>query len=168
MRRPATGGLVNSVPHKVETFKPAVRRRLVAHLVPDALPRIEPRLVRGQVPESKACVRSYKAINLLPLVPSGPVYIQPDGGTSQVTTHMLQAGKKSFPVSTGPSNHSSSAQKGSDPSKEIQPLAMLAGRGNSQPRSLLAQPMPKRGCSVNPVSSSKTMVSLGPRFRSFF
>ena len=137
MRRPTTGGPLNSVPHKVETFEPAVRRGLVPCLVPDPLLRIETRLVRGQVPESKACVRSHKEIDLLPFMPSGPVYIQPDRKASQVATHMLQAGKKSFPVATGRPDHSPSAQKGSNPPKEIQSLAMLAGCRHPQSCSFL-------------------------------
>jgi len=137
MRRPATGGFLNSVPNKVETFEPAIHRSLIAYLMPDALLRIEPRLIRGQKLETKAGMGVYKEINLFPLMPSGPVYIEPDGKASQAATKMLQARKKSFPVSTGRSDHSPSAQKRSHPSKEIQPLAVLTGRRNPQPCSFL-------------------------------
>ena len=137
MRRPATGGFLNSVPNKVETFEPAIHRSLIAYLMPDALLRIEPRLIRGQKLETKAGMGVYKEINLFPLMPSGPVYIEPDGKASQAATKMLQARKKSFPVSTRRSDHSPSAQKRSHPSKEIQPLAVLTGRRNPQPCSFL-------------------------------
>jgi hypothetical protein len=143
MWRPATGGSLNSVPNKVETFEPAIRRRLIPHLMPDPLLGVEARLVRGQKSEMKAGMRLYKEINLFPFMPSGPVYIEPDRIASQVTAYMFQARKKSFPISVRPSDHPPSAQQRSDPSKEIQPLAMLARRRNPKPSSPLCPSYPQ-------------------------
>ena len=143
MWRPATGGSVNGVPHKVETFEPAIRRRLIPRLMPDPFLGIEAGLIRGQKSEMKAGMRLYKEINLFPFMPSGPVYIQPDRKASQVTAYMFQARKKSFPVPTGPSDHSPSAQKRSDPSKQVQSLAMFTRRRNPQASSPLCPSYPQ-------------------------
>jgi hypothetical protein len=134
---------VNGVPNKIETFEPAIRRSLIPHLMPDPLLGIEPGLIRGQIPETKARMGSYKAINLLPLMPSGSVYIEPDRKASQLATQMLQASKKPFSVSVGPSDHSPSAQQRSNPSKQIQPFAMLARGRNPQPSSPLCPSYPQ-------------------------
>lgn len=134
---------MNSVPHEIKAFKPAICRRLIAHVMPDPLLGIEARLIRRQVPESKACVCSYKEVNLFSLMPSGPIHIQPDGEASQVATEMFQASNKSFPVSTRRPDHSPSAQKRSDPSKQVQSLAMLTRRRNPQASSPLCPPYPQ-------------------------
>lgn len=131
------GGSLNGVPNKVETFEPAIRRSFIPYLMPDPLLGIKARLIRGQVLEAKARVCSYKELNLLPLMPSGPIYIQPYREASQVATQMLQTRKESFSVSMGPSDYPPSAQQRSHPSKQIQTLAMLARRRNPQPASSL-------------------------------
>jgi len=129
------GGSLNSVPNKIETFEPAIRGSLIPHLMPDPLLGVEARLIRGQKAEMKAGMRLYKEIDLFPLMPSGPVYIEPDREASQVAAKMFQTSKESFPVSVRPSDHPPSAQKRGNPSKEIQPLAMLARRRNLKPSS---------------------------------
>lgn len=134
---------MNSVPNKIETFEPAIRRSLIPHLMPDPLLGVEARLIRGQKSEMKAGMRSYKEINLFPLMPSCSVHIEPDRKASELATQMLQASKKPFSVSVGPSDHSPSAQQRSDPSKQIQPLAMLARRRNPQPSSPLCPSYPQ-------------------------
>ena len=126
---------MNGVPNMIETLKPTVRRGFIPHLTPDPLLGVEPGLIRRQEPETKAPMCSYKKINLLPLMPSGSVYIQPDRRAAQLATKMLQASNKSFSVSVRPSDHTPSARKRSNPSKQIQPLAMLARRRNTQPSS---------------------------------
>ena len=137
------GGSLNGVPNKIETFEPTIRRSLVPHLMPDPLLRIESRLIRRQVPETKARMCSYKTINLFPLMPSGPIYIQPYREASQMATKMLQTGQESFSVSMRPSDHPPSAQQRSHPSKQIQTLAMLARRRNPQPASSLCPSYPQ-------------------------
>lgn len=134
---------MNGAPNKVETFEPAIRRSFIPYLMPDPLLGVKTRLIRGQVPEAKARVCLYKEVNLLPLMPSGPIYIQPYREASQVATKMLQARKESFSVSMGPSDHPPSAQQRSHPSKQIQTLAMLARRRNPQPASSLCPSYPQ-------------------------
>jgi len=65
--------------------------------MPDPLLRVETRLVREgkNLRCTLVCVR-IRGVNLLPLMPSGPVHKQPVSKAVQVTAEMLQAGKKIF------------------------------------------------------------------------
>lgn len=127
------GGSLNGIPNMIESFKPTIRRGFIPNLTPDALLGIQPRLIARQVPQTKSHMSSYKQINFLPLMPSGSVHINPDGIPSKSTIKMLQTGKKSLPISPGPSDHPSATQQRGDPSKHIQSLAMLARGRNTQP-----------------------------------
>jgi hypothetical protein len=123
---------LNSIPNKTDTFEPAIRRRFIANLTPDPLLGIQPELITRQVPQAKSHMSSYKQINFLPLMPSGSVHIKPDGIPSESTIKILQTGNKSPSISSRPSDHPSPTQQGSNPSKQIQSLAMLARSRNVQ------------------------------------
>jgi hypothetical protein len=152
---------VDGVPHKIETFEPAIRRSFIPHLMPDPLLGVEARLIRGQESEMKAGMRLYEEINLFPFMPSGPVYVQPDRIASQCTTQMLQARKKSFPVFGGHRIIPVGNRGATHPNRLSRSRCWLVvGTLSRLPR--LAHPIPRRGCRVNPVSSSKTIVSFGP------
>ena len=159
---------MNSVPNKIETFEPAIRRSFISYLMPDPLLGVKARLIRGQVLEAKARVCSYKAINLLPFMPSGSVHVEPDRKASQLATQMLQASKKPFSISVGPSDHSPSAQQRSDPSKQIQPFAMLARRRNPQPFSPLCPSYPQTRVEGKPRFVLKNDGFLRAQFPEFF
>jgi hypothetical protein len=159
---------LNGVPNKIETFEPTIRRSLIPHLTPDPFLGIEPGLVRRQVPEAKAPVCSYKEVNILPFMPSGPVYIQPDRIAAQRAAKMLQAGNKPFSVSVRPPDRSPSTRKRGNPSKQIQPLAMLARRRNTQPLPPLCPSYPQTGMQRKPRFVFKDDDLLGTQSPEFF
>jgi hypothetical protein len=74
-----------------------------------------------------------KLLNDLPFMPACPVYKQINLVASQTLVQVFQNLEKSFPIASVGRNHSIPAQQGSDPSREIQPSLMLAGRGHTQP-----------------------------------
>jgi hypothetical protein len=148
IRCPSTGGLLNSIPNKIETFKPAIRRGFIPNLTPDPLLRIQPRLITRQVLQTKSHMGSYKQINFLPLMPSGTVHIKPDDVASESAIKIPQTGNKSPSISSRPSDHPSPTQQRSHPSKQIHPLPMLTRGRNPQalssPRPPHTQPRMKR------------------------
>ncbi len=124
---------MNSIPNKIESFEPTIRGSFIPNLPPDPFLRIQPRLITRQILQTKSHMSSYKQINFLPLMPSGSVHIKPDPIPSKSPVKILQAGHKSLPISSRPSDHPSPPQQRSDPSKQIQSLAMLTRGRNAQP-----------------------------------
>jgi hypothetical protein len=124
---------LNSIPNKIESFEPTIRRSFIPNLTPDPFLRIKPRLITRQILQTKSHMSSYKQINFIPLMPSGPVHIKPNGIASESAIKILQTGNKSLSISSMPSDHPSPTQQRSYPSKQIQSLAMLARGRNAQP-----------------------------------
>jgi hypothetical protein len=139
---------LNSIPNKIETFEPTIRRGFIANLTPDPLLRIQPGLITRQVLQTKLHMSSYKQINFLSLMPSGSVHIKPDSIPSESAIKIPQTGNKSLSISSRPSNHPSPTQQRSHPSKQIRSLAMLTRGRNAQalssPRPPHTQPRMKR------------------------
>ena len=123
---------MNSIPNKIETFEPTIRRGFIPNLTPDPLLRVQSRLITRQVPQAKSHMSSYKQINFLSLMPSGSVHIKPDGISSEPAIKIFETGYKSPSISSRPSDHPSPTQQGSNPSKHIQSLTMLARGRNAQ------------------------------------
>ena len=130
---PGVGGSLNAIPNKIETFKPKISRRFIPNLTPDPLLGIQPGLITRQIPQTKSHMGSYKQINFLPLMPSRPVYIKPDGMPSESAIKILQTGNKSLSISPRSSDHPPPTRQGSYPSKQIQPFTMLTRGRNTQP-----------------------------------
>jgi hypothetical protein len=160
--------VLNRFPDHIEVFKPAIGCGFIPQLSPDPLLGIEPRLVRRKVGQANSCVGPQETPNFFPLMPSSAVYKQPDLVTLESTVELTEASKESFSVSLRAPQHSHLSQQRCNPAKYIQSLSMLAGGQDPQPLADFPHPLPRRGCRVKPVSSSKTMVSLGLRDRSFF
>ena len=139
IRCPSTGGSLNSIPNKIETFEPTIRRGFIPNLAPDPLLGIQPGLITRQVPQAKSHMSSYKQVNFLSLMPSGPVHIKPNRIASESAIKILQASNKSPSISSEPSDHPSPTQQRGDPSKQIQSLAILVRGRNAQ---ALSSPRP--------------------------
>ena len=73
-----------------------------------------------------------KFFNLVSLVPTGPIHIEPDGMATQSFIKVGQDGQESITVSLRRSNQTLPTQQRSDPSEHIQPFSMLTGGWNSQ------------------------------------
>jgi hypothetical protein len=109
-----------------------------------------------------------KNLDVFAFMPTCAVHIKPDLVSSQLPAKIAQTQKKSFSIPLGMPNQPRFSQERRNPAKDIQPRLMLLVVGIRNRRPRLAQPMPKRGWSVKPVSSSNTTVSFDPRLLSFF
>jgi len=140
---PRTGSSLNPKPNIIQTLKPLVCRRLIANLTPDSLLNIQSRLITGQVLQVQPHVGLDKEVNFLSLMPSGSIHIEPNRITTKSLIEVPQTLKESFAIALRPSHHSPSSKQRGHPSKQIQPLPMLARRWNTQPLSHLRPPNPE-------------------------
>ena len=158
---------MNSFPDHIKTFKPAIGSGFVSHLSPNSLLGIEPWLVRGKVGKVNTCVGSQETPNLLPFMPGGPIYVQPDRVPRKSTIELPETSKKSFPVSLGAPQYPHLPEQRGNPTKEIQSPMMLACRGDSQPLAPLAPSYPKTRMQGEPrfIFKNNRLVRLqGPKF----
>jgi len=116
----------------IEAVEPDVPGDFISTLPPNALLLIEGWLVRGKIFKMNLGMTLKKEHDLLTLVPIGSIHIEVDGVASECPDHMLQNLQESLPVSPGCTYESLSAQKWSHPSRQIEPLPMLAGGRNSE------------------------------------
>jgi hypothetical protein len=130
-------------PDIIQTLKPLVCRRLIANLAPDSLLNVQSRLITGQVLQVQSHVALDKELNFLSPMPSGSIHIEPNRITTKSLIEVPQTLKESFPIALRPLHHSPSSKQRSHPSKQIQPLPMLARRWNTQPLSHLRPPNPE-------------------------
>ena len=78
-------------------------------------------------------MRLYENLHLFPQMPSCLVNIQPYGIRPQLAVKVSETIQKSFSVTMGRFNQTNSPQNRSHPSKNIEPLTVLAIGGNTQP-----------------------------------
>jgi len=133
-------GSLNGVPKEIEAFKPIIRCGLIANLTPDPFLSVQPGLISRQISQTKSHMISYKQINFRTFMPSGPVYIEPDGIPSQTAIKMFQTRDKSLSIAPRPAHHPLATQQRSHPSKKIQSFAVLARGRNAQPPPSLCPP----------------------------
>lgn len=127
------GSILNGFPNHIQGFKPAIGRGFIAHLSPHSLLGIQHRLVRREVLQVNPFVCPYETANFFPFVPVGAIYIQPDRIPPKPAIQLAEASEEAFSVPLGTSQHSHPPQQRSNPTKNVQPLVMLAGRWNPQP-----------------------------------
>jgi hypothetical protein len=167
---PRTGSSLNPKPNIIQTLKPLVCRRLIANLTPDSLLNIQSRLITGQVLQVQPHVGLDKEVNFLSLMPSGSIHIEPNRITTKPLIEVSQTLKESFSIALRPLHHAPSSKQRGHPTHpnrfSLCRCWLVVGTRNRFPT--FAHPIPSRGCSVKPVSSSKTIVSLGLRDCSFF
>jgi hypothetical protein len=126
------GSFLNGFPDHIQRFKPAICRGFITHLSPNSLLGIEPRLVRRKVLQVDTFVCPHETANLFAFMPGGAIYIQPDRVAPQSAIHLAETGEESFSVALRGPQHCHPAQQRGNPAKNIQPLVMLAGGGDSQ------------------------------------
>lgn len=127
----------------IKSFEPTIRRRFVPNLTPDPFLRVQTRLITWQISQTKSHMGPYKQVNFVALMPSGSVHIKPDGTPSKSAIKILQTGNESLSIPLRPPDHPSSTQQWGNPSKQIQPLTMLAGGRNAQTLSSFRPPDPQ-------------------------
>lgn len=121
----------------VETVEPDVAGDFISALPPDAFLLVERRLVRRHIFKVNSGVAPEKESHLLTFVPFCAIHIEVDGITSERSEHMLQNLQESLPVPLVGTYESFSPQHRGHPSREVEPLAVLAGGRNSETLTLL-------------------------------
>ena len=162
------GGSLNGVPNKVETFEPAIRRSFIPYLMPIPLLGIKARLNGGRYLRRRhVCVRIKSSISSPLCHPARSTYshiVKPRRWRHRCFRHARNPSRFPWGHRIIPRRPNRGA---THPNRFKRSRCWLVvGTRNRLPR--FAHPIPRRGCKVNPVSSSKTMVSFGPRCRSFF
>ena len=127
------GSILNGFPNHIQRFKPAICRGFIPHLSPNSLLGIEHRLIRREVLQVNTFVCPYETPNFFPFVPISAIYIQIDRIPPKPAIQLAEASEEAFSVPLGTSQHSHPPQQRGNPTKNIQPLVMLAGSGNPQP-----------------------------------
>lgn len=160
---------LNRLPDRVKTLKPTIRRGFITNTTPYPFLEIQPRLITRQILHMKPLMSLKEKLNGLTTMPSGTIHIQPDRIPFEPPVQVSQTAHKPLSVPLRPPHKSIPAQKRRYPSKDVQPLTMLTCGRYLKPFSFSCPPDPSiRGWRVKPVSSSNTIVSLGPRVCSFF
>lgn len=116
---------------------------LIAELTPEPLLDVESGLVPRQVFQVQSYMGFDKGVHLFPPMPLGSVDIEPNGIPLQSPIEMSETLQESFSVSLRQSHHPPSTQQRRHPPENVEPLAVLAGRGNAKPLSFLRPAYPQ-------------------------
>lgn len=129
---------MNSFPDQIQRLEPAICCGFIAHLPPNPLLGIEPRLVRRKIGETDPLMGSQEGSNLFAFMPFGAIDIQPDLISLKLTIKLPETIEESIPVTLGTSQHSHLAQQGCNPTEDIQSFLMLTGGEHPQSAANLA------------------------------
>src|SRR3989338_5942548 len=131
---------LDCLPSSLEILKPAVGGRFVAHTPPDALLGIQRRLIGRQVIQRKSAVGAQELSDDFALMPAGAIDVQPNPITLEPSVQVPEYHQETLAVPLGSSHQTIPPQKRSHPPREVEPLVMLAGRGNPQTLPLWGPP----------------------------
>jgi len=134
---------LDRAPRRIEMLKPAVGGRFVAHTPPDALLGIQRRLIGRQILQVEPTMGRQEAPDDVAPMPTGAIDVQPQPIPSEPPAQVPEHQHEALPVPFGGSHEPVPSQQRRHPSREIEPLMMLAGRGNPQPRAPKGPPSPK-------------------------
>lgn len=116
----------DSCPNNIQIFKPAVSGRFIANTSPDPLLAVKAGLIRRQIIQVKSPMSLQKLKNRISPMPAGPVHIQEYPVTSKFFVKRFQDFEKAFAIAFGCSDKTVPAKKRRHPSRDIEPLGMLA------------------------------------------
>src|SRR5579863_2027767 len=130
---PSSGGIADGIPSLVPVSEPAIAGAFVAHLAPDALLGIQAWLIGRQVGQMQIGMRGQELIDERTSVPGGAVDIEVDGLAAQALTQAAQQSQKGMRVAFGQAHQAVPPEQRSHPTKNIEPLAVFAARGDVRP-----------------------------------
>jgi hypothetical protein len=162
------GSLLNNIPDHIQIFKPTIGSRLITDLSPDTFLEVQAGLIRRQVVQMQSYMGLYKKIDLLTFVPSRPIHIKPDRVPLKPPIKMLQTVNESLSIALGRSHQPLPTEQRGNPSEDIQPLMMLAGRRNPESLSCLGPSYPKTRMESKPGFVLKNNGFLRPQRLKFF
>ncbi len=135
----------DSCPNNIQAFKPAVCGCFIPNASPDPLLAVKAGLIRWQIIQMKATMSLQESQNGFSTMPAGSVHIQKYPITSELFVERLQDLKKTFAIAFGCSDKTVSTQKRRHPSRDIEPLGMLARGRDSQTNTFLCPAPAKFG-----------------------
>ena len=138
-------GSLDRLPRRLEMFKPAVGRRFVAHTPPDALLGIQRRLIGRHILQVEPAMGLQELPDDVAPMPTGAIDVQPHPIPSEPPVQVPQHQYEALPVPLGGPHQPVPSQQRRHPSREVEPLVMLAGRGNPQPLAPESPPPPQPG-----------------------
>ena len=124
---------MHRLPRLTQIGKPLVGGRFIAHLSPNALLDIQPRLVARQVCHMQPGMRVEKRFNLRPPMPRRPIHIEPHRVPVQLTHHLSQTRHKPGLIAPRRAQDPPTLQHRSHPAKTVEPGVMLTRGRNAQP-----------------------------------
>ena len=158
----------NSCPNNIQAFKPAVCGCFIPNAPPDPLLAVKAGLIRRQILQMKAPMSLQELQNGLSAMPAGSIHIQKYPITSKLFVERFQDLKKAFAVAFGCSNKTVSTQKRRHPSRDIEPLGMLARGRDFQANTFLCPASAQSGMKRKPGLILKNDRLFRPQISEFF
>ena len=127
----------------IQVIEPGILGDFVAALPPDPLLGVQGRLVRGKILQVNNRVAFQKKPDSFTFMPAGPIHVKPDIVTGKLLPDMLQDFQEALRITAGSSDQSLLAQERGDPAEQIEPLAVLAGSGDTKTLAFLGPATPQ-------------------------
>lgn len=132
--------LTNRIPDGIEIGEPSVGRRFVPDAPPDPLLGIQAGLIAGQVVQVETGMGLQEDRHLLAPMPNCPIDIQPNCVAAEPAREMPETDEESFAIPPRGAHRAVAPQQRGHPPGQIEPLPVLAGRGDAQPLPRLGPP----------------------------
>lgn len=144
--------LTNRFPDGIEIFEPSVGGRFIPDAPPDPLLGIQTWLIAGQVVQVETGMGVQEDRHLLAPMPNCPIDIQPNRVAAEPAIEMPEAQEEPGAIPLRGAHRAVAPQQRGHPPGQIEPLPVLAGRGDAQPLPRLGPP------------SAQARVECEPRF----
>ena len=116
----------------IQVIEPGILGDFVAALPPDPLLGVQCRLVRGKILQVNNRVAFQKKTDFVPFMPTGPIHIKPNIVTGKLLPDVFQHFQESVRITLGDSDQSFFTEQRRHPAEQIEPLAVLAGCGDTK------------------------------------
>mgnify|MGYP001572442175 CR=1 FL=1 len=148
------GRPMHRVPDGVEIVEPPVGGGFVANATPDTFLGIQRGLVARQIVQSQSRVRMEELPDRVSLMPRGAIHVEPNPVAPESAIERLEDRQEPLPIPSRGAHQAIPPQQRRHPTGEIEPLVMLAGRGNPKALAPEGPPPPQ------PRMTSKTRLIL--------
>jgi len=127
----------------IKTIEPDISGNFITALSPNAFLLVESGLVRRKILQMNLGMAVEEKSDFISFVPFSPIHIKMNRITSERFYNMLQYLQKSFPIALRCTYQSFPPQQWCYPTRQIEPLAVLAGGRNFESLTLLSPPSPQ-------------------------
>jgi hypothetical protein len=127
----------------IQIVEPSVLGNFVASLSPDSLLGVEGRLIRGKVFQVNHRMTFQKETHSFALMPGSSVHVKLDIITGKLLPDMLQDCQETICITLDSSDESLLARQRGNPTKQIEPRAVLAGSRDAKALPFLGPATPQ-------------------------